>query len=69
MQDETRVRSLARRRGYRVCKSREWKHVPNIDNYGRYMLCDGYTNSVVLGVRFDATLDEIEAFLNEVKTS
>jgi hypothetical protein len=34
MRDESRVRSLARRRGYVVRKSRQWKHVPNMDNHG-----------------------------------
>lgn len=29
---ESRVRRLARREGYRIHKSRAWKHVPNIDN-------------------------------------
>jgi hypothetical protein len=62
---ESRVRSLARRRGYSVRKSHEWKHVPHSDNYGDYMLCHVYTNSVVLGVRFNATLDDIEAYLRD----
>jgi hypothetical protein len=62
--NEARVRSLARRRGYRVHKSRRWKHVPNLDNYGDYMLCDAGTNFVVLGSRFDATLDDIEAYFS-----
>jgi hypothetical protein len=31
---ESRVRSLAQRRGYRVHRSRQWKHVPHLDNFG-----------------------------------
>ena len=50
MRDESRVRSLARRRGYVVRKSRQWKHVPNMDNHGEYM-------------RFDTSLNEIETYL------
>jgi hypothetical protein len=64
MQEESRVRSLARRRGYVVRKSRQWKHVPNLDNFGDYMLCDARTNFVVLGSRFDATLEDIDAYLS-----
>ena len=63
MRDESRVRSLARRRGYVVRKSRQWKHVPNMDNHGEYMLIDANTNFVVLGERFDTSLNEIEAYL------
>ncbi len=60
---ENRVRSRAARHGYRVRKSRQWKHVPNLDNFGDYMLADAETGIVVIGPRFDASLDEIEAFL------
>jgi len=45
-------------------KSRQRKHVPNLDNFGDYMVVD-FNNRVVLGERFDASLDEIECFLNE----
>jgi hypothetical protein len=48
---------LLDRHGYRVCKSRQWKHVPNLDNYGDYMLIATDSNFAVLGFRFDATLD------------
>lgn len=37
---EDRVRRLARRNGCEIRKSRQWKHVPNLDNYGEYMLID-----------------------------
>jgi hypothetical protein len=62
---ESRVRRRASREGYRVCKSRAWKHVPNIDNHGEFMLIETDRNFVVLGDRYDATLSEIEAFLND----
>ena len=59
---ESRVRSLARRNGYVVRKSRVWLNV-NFDNQGEYMLLDVETNLAVLGSRFDATLDDLEGWL------
>jgi hypothetical protein len=56
---------LQARAGYRVCKSREWKHIPNVDNnFGEYMLLNTSSNYPVLGWRYDATLNDIEAFLD-----
>ncbi|MFZ0846152.1 MAG: hypothetical protein WAM62_10200 [Pseudolabrys sp.] len=63
--DENRIRSLAKRRGYRLRRSREWKNVPNLDNYGEYMLIDAAHNFIVLGERFNASLNDIEAFLGD----
>ena len=60
---ESRVRSLAHRHGYKVRKSRQWKNVPNLDNFGDYQLIDTEINGVVLGSRYDATLDLIEEWL------
>ncbi len=40
---ENRVRRLARRHGYVVRKSREWKYVPTLENHGEYMLIDHHT--------------------------
>jgi hypothetical protein len=54
---ESRIRKLARRHGYVVRKSREWKHVPHSNNFGHFMLLD-LRNVVILGSRFDATLDD-----------
>jgi hypothetical protein len=59
---ERRVRRLARRFGYAVLKSRQRNHVPNSDNHGHFMLVNPYRNTVVLGERFDARLEDIEAF-------
>lgn len=63
---EIRVRCKARRLGYRVYKPRPCKHLPNYENHqGGYMLVEPSRNFCILGNRFDATLDEIEAFLLE----
>jgi len=63
--EESQVRRLARRQGYSVHKPRQWKHVPNLDNFGEYMLTDASTNFVVLGSRFDASLADIEVYLKD----
>jgi hypothetical protein len=34
-----------------------------MDNHGEYMLIDANTNFVVLGERFDTSLNEIETYL------
>jgi hypothetical protein len=59
---EHRIRRLARRQGYTVRKSRAGL---SGDNLGEYALVNSYYNIVVLGWRFDATLEQIEAFLRE----
>lgn len=61
--DESRVRAKAQRAGYAVRKSRQRK-VPNLDNFGQFMLIDIDHNGAVLGSRFDASIDDIEAFLD-----
>jgi hypothetical protein len=60
---ESAVRGRANTRGYRVCKSRQ--RSTHCDNYGEFMLIDCYRNAVVLGSRFDATLEEIADYLKE----
>ncbi len=62
---ENNIRRLARRSGYVIRKSREWKHVPHSNNYGQYMVIEAYRNIVALGERFDASLDDIEAFFGK----
>jgi hypothetical protein len=57
---ENRIRSLARRHGYCVRKSRK---ACSIDNVGDFMLVDAQSNHIVFGERFDATLDQIEGYL------
>lgn len=61
--DENQMRRQARRHGYVIRKSRERKHVPNLDNHGDYMLLSSDTNFPVLGFRYDATLQDIDVFL------
>ena len=59
---ESRVRRKAKLLGFSVRKSRQREHVPNLDNFGAYMLVDDH-NCVVLGSKYDANLDDIERFL------
>ncbi len=57
---ERRLRYALNKAGYLLRKSR----VRNIhlDNFGDYMVVDLYTNAVVVGSRFDYTLDNVEAW-------
>ena len=57
---EHRVRTLAARHGYRVEVSRQPLHE---DNRGQFQLIESDRRVVVLGERFDAALDDIEAYL------
>jgi hypothetical protein len=63
MTTESSVRRKALRCGFFIHKSRARKHVPHGYNYGKYMLLNIRTSFVVLGEKFDATLDDIERFL------
>jgi len=60
---ENRVRRLAQREGYVVRKSRvrDWRY----DDQGEFRLIEPTRNLCVLGSRFDATLDDIEAWLTD----
>ena len=60
---ESRIRRDMLQRGYRITKSRRRNREPNSDNCGDYMVIDAAISHVVLGRRFDATLDDVEAFL------
>ena len=60
---ENRVRRRGARNGYFVQKSR--RYVDGWDNQGEYMLVDASQNLVALGPRYDATLEEIEAWLGQ----
>lgn len=66
---ERRIHYLARRNGYVVRKSRARKYVPKFTDCGRYMLLEANRWRVVLGERFDATLDDIEAFFTAPKAA
>jgi hypothetical protein len=60
---QNRVRRKAARNGYGIRKSR--CYVDGWDNQGEYMLFDVSRNFCVLGPRCDATLEEIEAWLDQ----
>ena len=60
---EARVRRKAARDGYGVRKSR--RYVDGWDNQGEYMLINASQNYCVLGPRYDATLGEIEEWLDQ----
>ena len=59
--NESSVRSRAKRVGYVVHKSRQR---PHFENQGEFMLVDANRNAVVLGSRYDATLEEIADFID-----
>ena len=61
---ESRMRRRAHSRGYRIEKARGRLHY---DNQGDYQLVDSDRNAVVLGVRYEARLEDIEEFLAEHK--
>jgi hypothetical protein len=67
--NEQRIRRLARRHGYALRKSRQWRHVPNLDNFGDFMLIDPLRNTVIMGERFNATLDDIKTFFREAEAA
>lgn len=66
---ESRIRRLARRHGYLVRKSRARKYVPTMNDFGEYMLIEPNRNLVVLGERFNASLDDIETFFSSPKAA
>ena len=57
---EQQVRYQARKLGYRIQKSRAQIH---LDNLGEYRLIENQGNSIVMGAKFDASLDEIAEYL------
>ncbi|MBI4001583.1 MAG: hypothetical protein HY348_07350 [Nitrospira defluvii] len=62
---ENRVRRLANRLNYQVTKSRQVIHM---NNRGKYRLVND-SNWVVMGVDFDASLDQIEEYLRNKEKS
>jgi len=60
MLNESTVRTRAARQGYALRKSRARF---SSDNHGEYMLIDAERNFVVLGERFNATLEDIQTYL------
>ena len=63
---ENRIRRLARRHGCVLRKSRSRKYVPTMNDRGEFMLIEADRNLVVLGERFNASLDDIEWFFGKV---
>ena len=59
---ESALRARARKLGYTIHKSR--LRSINEDNLGKYALVKEDGNSVVLGERFDASLEEIAEYLD-----
>ena len=66
---EHRARRLARKYGYVLRKSRARKYVPTMNNLGEFMVIEADRNLVVLGERFNATLDDIETFFTAPKAA
>lgn len=67
---ENRLRRTAQRRGFRLEKSR--RRDPHALDFGGYMLIDDRANSAIIGmtpVAYSATLDDVEAYLNEGHTA
>jgi hypothetical protein len=58
---ETRLRRLAEKEGLRILKSR-LRHRRS-DNLGLYQLIEDRRNIVVLGPKYDATLEDIAKYL------
>jgi len=58
---ESRLRRHLRKHGVRIQKSRIRN--PNINNYEHYRLIQIDTNTVIDGLHYDMTLDEIEMYL------
>jgi hypothetical protein len=56
------MRSTARKRGYAIHKSRS--RSIHEDNLGKYALVKEDSDDVVLGARFDASLEEIAQYLD-----
>jgi hypothetical protein len=59
---ESAVRARARKLGYAIHKSRS--RSVHEDNLGKYALVKEDSNDVVLGERFDASLEEIAQYLD-----
>ena len=60
--NESALRARARKLGYSVHKSR--LRSINEDNLSKYPLVKEDNNSVVLGERFDASLEEVAKYLS-----
>ena len=61
---EQRLRRLARSQGFVLYKSR-LRGDPHVDDFGGYRIVNPYINGIVAGVRFEMTLDDVDAWLRE----
>lgn len=59
---ESALRARARKLGYSIHKSRS--RSVDEDNFGKFALVKEDNNNVVLGERFDASLEEIADYLS-----
>ena len=59
---ESALRARARKLGYSIHKSRS--RSVNEDNLGKYALVKEDSRNVVLGERFDASLEEVAEYLS-----
>jgi len=63
MARENRLRRVLERHGFALTKSRERLIVPNRDNHGLYRVVNVAKDRIVLGKKFDWTLEDIEDWL------
>jgi hypothetical protein len=59
---ESAVRRIAKQHWCFITKSRR---AQSMDNHGEYRLVDADTNNILLGERYDATLEDIAEWFNE----
>ena len=62
VEEEQRIRKLANRHGYSVRKDRARSY--SLNHHGLFRLVNPYTNCIVMGERFDVSLEDIENFLS-----
>jgi hypothetical protein len=62
---ENRLRRQAKRLGLRIQKSRA-RHL-HFDDHGEYQLIEERTNTVVVGEKYDLSLDDVEEWLNDIE--
>ena len=59
---ENNLRKRLKKMGYMLKKSRA-RNI-HLDNFGGYMICDGYTGCVIEGRWFHLTLNDVEDFID-----
>ena len=60
---ERRLRRRLRKYNFMLKKSRV--RTPNINNQGGYMIVESYSNSCVVGPKYDLTLEDVNDFVVE----